>query len=72
MNKHMDLRNKIWVCFLNDNGQRVEGYFIKVGESDNFLKIEDSSGTNVLTIPFHRILKVKESIQEMKGGSNKK
>lgn len=66
----MDVRDKIWICFLNDDNSKVEGYFIKLSETSSYIKIEDLSGRNRLTIPFHRVLKVKENI-ELKGGSNK-
>lgn len=49
---------KIWLAYLDDNGKRVTGYFKCSAETMNYIKIQ--SGENTLTIPYHRILKIKE------------
>lgn len=56
---------KIWISYLDDNNKRITGFFERISESNNFIKLKSNS--NIITIPYHRILKVKEDIQ-MKGG----
>ena len=56
----MELSNKrVFVSFLNDNNIKTDCYFDLVEQKDNYIKIK--SGSNILTIPYHRILKIKEN-----------
>ena len=50
--------NKVYVCYLDDNDNQVEGYFELIEEKDNYVKIK--SGKNIITLPYHRIKKIKE------------
>jgi len=53
------LGNKeVWISYVNDDGATIQGFFILIEESINYVKIK--SGSNVLTIPFHKINKIKE------------
>ena len=55
------LGNKeIWISYEDDAGQEVKGFFILLEQNINFVKIK--SGNNILTIPFHKINKIKEKI----------
>lgn len=58
----MATKDEIWIAYLDDDGKRIRGYFRRVTESINYIKIR--SGGNILTIPFHRVLKIKESTNE--------
>jgi len=49
---------RVFISYLNDDNQTISGYFDLLEENASFVKFK--SGSNVLTIPFHRILKVKE------------
>jgi len=64
------MSNKIWIAFLDESGKKIEGYFEKVKDTDSFIKIK--SGTNLLTIPYNRILKVKENIESSNDNHNYK
>ncbi len=52
---------KNYVSFIDDNGEKVSGYFEILEQNINFVKIK--SGKNILIIPYHRVLKIK-----LKGG----
>jgi len=52
------LGNEVWISYIDDNGLEVKGFFILVEQSANYVKIK--SGSNILTIPYHRINKIKE------------
>ena len=49
---------EIWISFVNDDGQEIKGFFKLLEQSQHFVKI--ISGSNILTIPFHKINKIKE------------
>lgn len=51
---------EVFVSFLDEQNIKVEGWFQLIEESSNFIKIQ--TGSNLLTIPFSRILKVKERL----------
>lgn len=52
------MRDEVWICFLDENNVKREGWFILIEQKDNYVKIETNQ--NVLTIPYARILKIKE------------
>ena len=53
------LGNKeVWISYQDDSGQEVKGFFILMEQNSNYVKIK--SGSNVLTIPYHKINKIKE------------
>jgi hypothetical protein len=56
--KTEDLR-VVWVSFLDDNQQQVNGFFKLVEQAQNYIKI--LSGKNTITVPYHRLLKLKET-----------
>lgn len=51
---------KVFIKY-EDEGKMVEGMFEMVEENGHFVKIK--SGRNILTIPFHKIQKIKERIE---------
>ena len=55
---------RVFISFLNDDDSKQETYCELIEESQNYVKIK--IGMNVLTLPYNRILKIKET----EGGSN--
>lgn len=53
---------EVWISYIDDNGILVNGFFILVEQSINYIKI--ISGKNILTIPYHKINKMKEKIKD--------
>ena len=49
---------EVWISYIDDSGLEVKGFFILLEETINYIKIK--SGSNILTIPYHRINKIKE------------
>ncbi len=49
---------EIWISYIDDNGLLVNGFFILIEQTLNYVKI--LSGKNILTIPYHKINKIKE------------
>jgi len=61
MENNKGLGNReVWISYVNDDGQTIQGFFILLEESINYVKIR--SGSNILTIPFGKINKIKERI----------
>ena len=58
----MGIGDRVFVSFLNDDNQKIEGFFILVEQRDNYIKIR--TGDNILTLPYCRILKIKEAVQD--------
>jgi len=52
---------EVWISYIDDNGQEVKGFFILIEQNHNYIKIK--SGANILTIPYHRINKIKERVK---------
>ncbi len=50
---------KTFICYKDDNDQKISGYFEVISVTDFVVSID--SGTHILRIPMHRILKIKES-----------
>jgi hypothetical protein len=60
--KNKVLGNKeVWISYIDDTGLEVKGFFILVEQTANYVKIK--SGSNILTISYHRINKMKEKCQ---------
>ena len=51
---------EIWISFINDDGSERSGFFELIEQTINYVKIK--SGSNILTIPYHRINKIKERV----------
>ena len=49
---------RVFISFLNDDDIKQDTYCELIEEAQNYVKIK--IGTNVLTIPYHRLLKIKE------------
>ena len=62
-NKTYDLRDLkvVWVSFIDDNEEKVQGFFKLLEQTTNYLKL--ISGKNIITIPYHRLNKLKEVIE---------
>ena len=52
------MRKEVWISFLDENNIKREGWFILLEQGESFVKIE--TGQNIFTIPYARILKIKE------------
>jgi hypothetical protein len=59
-NKISELR-VVWCSFMDDTNNEVRGYFRLVEQAPNYVKL--LSGKNLLTIPYQRLLKLKESLE---------
>jgi hypothetical protein len=53
---------KIYISY-NDKGQVIDGYFILIEQTSNYVKIKSSN--NIVTIPYHNINKMKEKIDNV-------
>ena len=58
MENKVSENKEIWISYIDDNGLEVKGFFKLVEQNQNFIKIK--SGSNILTIPYHRVNKIKE------------
>ena len=53
---------EVWISYIDDGGLIVNGFFILIEQTQNYIKI--LSGKNILTIPYHKINKMKEKIED--------
>lgn len=49
---------RVFISFLNDDDSKIETYCELVEENPNYLKIK--IGLNLILVPYHRLLKMKE------------
>lgn len=54
--------SKVFISY-KENGSSVAGYFELIEQTDNYVRIK--SGANIITLPYHQIIKIKEKV---KGG----
>lgn len=54
----MATARRVFISFLNDDDVKQDTYCELIEEETNFVKVK--IGLNILTLPFHRILKIKE------------
>lgn len=52
------MNKKSYICYLDDNDQKVDGFVEILDSNSAFVKF--STNKNVLTIPFNRVIKIKE------------
>lgn len=52
------MARRVFISFLNDDDSKQETYCELIEESLNFVKV--MIGQNIVTIPYHRLLKIKE------------
>lgn len=52
----------IFICYLDDDGERVNAHVELIELSENWIKIKTSK--NELTIPTHRVLKIKKEVKD--------
>ncbi len=60
----MEEKKKKFISYMEDNDEIVKGYFEVVETNSNFIKFK--SGTNEITMPWNRILKLKENSKNCK------
>lgn len=58
--KTSDLK-QVFISYKDDRDNLVSGFVFLIELKSNYVKIKTNQ--NILTIPFHRILKIKEKIQ---------
>jgi len=58
MENKVSVNKEIWISYIDDSGLEVKGFFVLVEQTLNFIKIK--SGSNILTIPYHKVNKIKE------------
>lgn len=51
---------EVWISYINDDGETIQGFFKLVEQTANYVKVK--SGSNILTIPYHKINKIKERL----------
>jgi len=61
-----DISKEGFLSYLNDTGEKIDGYFEIVEITEAYVKIRTKG--NIILIPMHRILKIK--IKEDKDGKN--
>ena len=54
----------IFIAYLDEQDNRIEGYFKLL--LDNGIIIKFETGKNIITIPYNRVLKIKEKIDEVR------
>lgn len=59
MSDNISYKKKVFISYLDDNGEKVEGYVLSVETSDSWVTIDN--GKNIIKIPSHRVLKIKEA-----------
>jgi len=57
------MEDKAFISYLDDNDEKIEGFFSIVESNEIFIKFK--SGLNLITIPYSRILKIKEKLREV-------
>lgn len=50
---------KVFISWLEENNETKQGYVFLLEQNESFVKFKTTGG-NILTIPFQRILKIKE------------
>ena len=60
MENKVSENKEVWISYVDDTLQEVKGFFILIEQNSNYVKIK--SGSNILTIPYHRVNKIKERI----------
>lgn len=48
----------VFIAYLDDSDKKIEGYVILLEQNSNFIKFR--TGSNIITIPYNRLLKLKE------------
>ena len=51
-------KKKVFVSYKDDNEDDVNGYFELIEETKEYIKIK--SENNIITLPYHRIKKIKQ------------
>ncbi len=57
----MGKEKKVFISFKDDDDSETKGYFDLIEEGKEFIKIR--SGSNIITLPYHRIKKIKEIVK---------
>jgi len=54
----------IFIAYLDEEDNKIEGYFKLLLDNGIIIKFETKN--NVITIPYNRVLKIKEKIDEVR------
>jgi hypothetical protein len=60
------MKEKSYICYLDDNDKKVDA-FVEILET-NFTFVKFATNRNVITIPFSRIIKLKEERENNNNG----
>jgi sporulation protein YlmC with PRC-barrel domain len=60
MENKVSVNKEVWISYIDDSGFEVKGFFMLIEQNLNFIKIK--SGSNILTIPYHKVNKIKERV----------
>lgn len=63
-----DKKDVRFLSFYNEHDAVINGYFEVLEETAVYIKIKTSD--NIVTIPWNRIVKIKEKIRGENGGTN--
>ena len=58
----MEEKKKTFIAFLDDDGQKKEDWVDLLEETISYVTFKYRD--NIITIPFHRILKIKKEVRE--------
>lgn len=56
------LKEKSYICYLDDNDKKVDGFVEILETNSTFVKFV--TNRNTITIPFNRVIKIKEVRQD--------
>ena len=60
-NRSLDIGKEVFISYKNDNEEIISGYFLLVKFNDTYIQIKTKG--NIVTIPMHRVLKIKERLE---------
>ena len=60
----MDKEQEALIFYIDDNGETTSCYAIIISKENNLISFRPISGKNIITIPNHRLLKIKEKTND--------
>jgi sporulation protein YlmC with PRC-barrel domain len=61
-NREKGKRNEAFIIYLNDDGVQISCYAVIIEKNSNWITFRTSK--NLITIPFSRIIKIKEKLED--------
>jgi hypothetical protein len=56
----MHEKRNTFIVYLDDNDSKIEAYVDVLEQTDSYIKFENAR--NVITLPYNRVLKIKEKL----------